>query len=68
MADISVELVYIGVSRESGVKGVLFEYESFGDFDVVGRHVRVVTYGDAVFCRGVKDSAKLGLTRATGGR
>ena len=41
------------VSEGRAAESISFDDESFGDFSLVGCHVREVTLGDVVFCGGV---------------
>ena len=68
MTDLCVEFLCLLVSRGRGANGVSFNNESFDGFSEIRYHVRDVTLGDVVLCRGVKDLAELELARVAGGR
>ena len=68
MLDLVVEFLYVWVRRGKGTESVSFNNKSVGDFSEVRYHVREVTLRDLVFCGGVWDLAKHGLTRAVGRR
>ena len=59
MADLfasSCVCVCVGVSVGRGAESVLFDDESFGDFNEIRYHIRDMTLGDVVFCGGVQDT------------
>ena len=48
VVDLSVEFVYMWISKGSGLESITFSNESLGDVGVVRHHVGDVTLGDVL--------------------